>query len=200
EEQNNKLFDAEREKGLSEYLEEQDRWEQLRDRGVQEYKKQQKMESPREGSPEYQQYVDKKEYDDAIYERSRRIHVKVRNQVVGNTSQNISKLESEELGLYSDRPRYDLRKRSTNKWVAGNGAFKGSSSSSGNNIIPPAQDFPVNNDFPPAPPPFEPADESQFTPAPTYDSNNGGVPYDPSQAAPEVNIPPPPPPPPDFDF
>lgn len=201
EENNNKVYDREREKGLADFLEEQERWDLLRDRGLSEYRKQKRLSTPREGSAEHLEYLEQKESDDARYERFRNIHVKTRQQVGLKSDETIAQLESQELGLLNLRPRYELRKRSLNKWIATGSTFKGSGSST-STFVPtsPANDFTPVSDFPAAPPPFEPLpEEPQFAPVPVYDSNNGGIPYDTGMGG-EINIPPPPPPPPDFDF
>ena len=201
---NNKIYDRERERGLAEYLEEQERWDLLRDRGLQEYRIQKKLLSPKEGSADHLEYLEEKESDLARYERSRKIHVRTRQQVGQKVDQTITFLESQELGLNNSRPRFDLRKRSQNKWTGTNSPFRGSSPSTSFVPSSPANDFMPVNDFPAAPAPFEPVpDESQFTPPPVYDSNNGGMPTTfEGEVSPDgdINIPPPPPPPPDFDF
>lgn len=204
---NNKVFDEEREKGLAEFLEDQEKWDLLRDRGLQEFRKQKRANSsPEEGGTEYLEYLEEKESQEARYERSRQIHVRTREKVKSNLDSSLVTLESEELGLYSERPRYDLRRRSRNKWAnAGTGksggyggGSTGSPSFDSQPNIPPANDFVPAPEFPPAPPAFDAGDGMDFTPAPTFDPNTG-MPLD-GGVQPEINIPPPPPAPTEFDF
>ncbi|MCC2677699.1 MAG: hypothetical protein K0R29_275 [Pseudobdellovibrio sp.] len=203
---NNKVFDEEREKGLAEFLEDQEKWDLLRDRGLQEYRRQKRsVGSPQEGGPEYLEYLEEKESQEARYERSRQIHVRTREKVLSSQDSTVSLLEAEELGLYTARPRYDLRKRSRNKWANASGSgrsggYSGGSSGSSSfdqSNIPPANDFVPAPEFPPAPPAFDAGDGMDFAPAPTFDPNTG-MPVD-ATPQPEINIPPPPPPT-EFDF
>lgn len=199
---NNEIFDEEREKGLAEFLEDQEKWDLLRDRGLQEYRKQKRADgSPREGGTEYLEYLEEKESQEARYERSRQIHVLTRKRVEGTIDATVPLLEAEELGVLSARPRYDLRKRSRNKWAnssgKSSGGYIGGSSPAPSFDPPPANDFVPAPEFPPAPPPFEAGDGVDFNPAPTFDPNTG-MPLDQGQQ-PEISIPPPPPPT-EFDF
>lgn len=201
----NKVFDEEREKALGEFLEDQEKWDLLRERGLRDYKKEKKLRTPGLKSAEYLEYLDEKESEAAIYERNRRIQVNVRDQVQGLIkSQKVGNLELEELGLANKRPRYSLRDRANNKWVSagGRGGSSGFSGASigGNSYTPPAppptSDFAPAVDFPTPPPAFETFDEVQpATPPPVFDSSQGITPFD----GQDMNIPPPPPPP-DFDF
>lgn len=204
--QNNKVYDDERERGLAEFLEDQEKWDLLRERGLQEYRKNKKIGPPKEGSPEYLEYLEEKESLEARYERNRKIQVKTREQVSKQTLQDISNLESDALGLPSHRPRYDLRKRSQNKWAkkgnpsSGGGFGSGSFGGSGgipfdNQPVMPTNEFIPSPEFPPAPAPFEVPDENQYIPPPAFDPSTG-MPYDSG----DISIPPPPPPPTDFDF
>lgn len=202
----NKVFDEEREKALGEFLEDQEKWDLLRERGLREYQKEKKLRTPGVRSSEYLEYLDEKESEQAIYERNRRIQVNVRQQVQKQIKDdNIGNLELQELGLAGARPRYSLRNRSNNKWVnASNKAGLGGSSSGisiGGGYQPPApppsSDFAPAVDFPAAPPPFESFEEVQpATPPPVFDSSQGITPFDGS----DMNNIPAPPPPPDFDF
>lgn len=204
---NNRIFDDEREKALSEFLEEQEKWDLYRDRGLREYRSEKRKDSsPRVGGPEHNVYLEEKESEDARYERSRRMHVETKKKFAPKTeAESITRLESEELGLYSERPRYDLRRRSLNKWV--NSGLKTGGSSGGNSAtfqppLPPPADFIPSPEFPAAPAPYEGFDESAQAPLPppVFDSNNGGMTDGFMNPGGELNIPPPPPPPPDFDF
>lgn len=195
--ENNKVFENEREKGLGEFFEDQEKWDLIRERGLRDYLKQKRVQKSYEGSPEHQQYL--KETAEALnqYEKGRSIYVTTRNKIRSQQTQEIAQLEKEEFQLKLNRPRYDLQKRNRNKWVTASGSKMGggSSSSSGgyqnsniqNNYPPPTQDYsnaPSNEGFDTMPPP------------PVYDN----VPYDPSFGGDMSIPPPPPPPPPDYDF
>lgn len=209
----NRIYETEREKGLAEHLEEQERWDMLRERGLRDYRREKLADaSPEEGGPEYREYLKEKQASARVYERSRENYVSARNRILAGSRSLISKLEEQEYDLDAGRPRYDIRKRSRNKWVSsGSGRGGGSSSAgmSGGGYVPPpapdmqepaqpVADFPPLPDFPPAPAPYE-GYEDMPVPPPVYDGTAGGVPFD-QNYAPEVAIPPPPPPPPDFDF
>ena len=201
---NNKIFDEEREKGLSEYLEEQERWDLIRERGLREYRAQKRQETPQEGSFEHNQYLEELESQLARYEKSRMTHVATKMKFMNPSMQNTYDLmEAEELGLKSQRPRYNISLRSKNKWInAGKttGISTGGSSSGFQPTTPPPVDFSPTPEFPPAPAPYEGSEEAQAPlPPPIFDSNNGGM-TDFGSPSPDMTIPPPPPPPPDFDF
>lgn len=205
---NNKVYDDERERGLAEFLEDQEKWDLVRERGLQEYRKQKKVGSPTESGPEYLEFLEEKESQEARYERSRKIQVQTRVEVSSeNSSQEIANLESDALGLLVKRPRYDVRKRSFNRWAKKNGTvgssgsgyngggFGGSGQTFDNQPSIPTNEFIPTPEFPPAPAPFEVPDENQYVPPPSFDPSTG-MPYDGG----DVSIPPPPPPPTDFDF
>lgn len=218
---NNKIYEDEREKGLSEYLEEQERWDLLRERGLREYAREKKVEaSPVEGGPEYREYLKEEKAQQQNYEKSRREYVSVRNRIIEGQRSALARLEAREYELQSDRPRYDFAKRSKNKWVntstaggRGGGGFSGGSAPAiGGTVdfnqpempdaVPAApNDFPPLPDFPTAEVPYDGGNYEELpVPPPVYDGTAGGVPsYDPA-FGPEMTIPPPPPPPPDFDF
>jgi hypothetical protein len=197
----NKVFDEEREKALGEFLEEQEKWDLLRERGLRDYKKEKKLRTPGIKSAEFLEYLDDKESQEAIYERNRKIQVNVRDQVQGLIkSQKVGNLELEELGLANMRPRFSLRNRANNKWVSSGGLGGSSGVSIGGGYVPPApppaSDFAPAVDFPAPPPAFETFDEVQpATPPQVFDSSQGITPFE----GQDFNIPPPPPPP-DFDF
>lgn len=216
----NEIFDQEREKALGEYLEEQERWELGRERGLSDHLKQKKAEDISENSPEYRAYLKEVSLQEKEYEKSRSRHLRTLQKLTLQSQQEIEKLESRELQLYSLRPRYDLRKRLNNKWAKTAGRSRPGSSPGiiptppvENELSPGFQDvpqLPVNTDLPPmvdfpaAPQPFEGYDESQIPPQ-VYDGNlNNPQPYDPSFGGVDYSnpgmIPPPPPPPPEFDF
>ena len=183
----NQVFDDEREKALGAFLEDQEKWDLVRERGLREYKKEKKLRSPGVKSAEYLEYLDDKESEAAIYERNRKIQVNVRNQVQKQIKDdNIGSLELQELGLAGGRPRYSLRDRSNKKWVSAGGRT-GFGGSSGTSIgggyqppaPPPASDFAPAVDFPAAPPAFESFEEIQpASPPPIFDSSTGITPFD----------------------
>ena len=196
---NNKIFENEREKGLGEFFEDQEKWDLIRERGLQEYLKQKQIKKPMEGTPEHQQYLKESAEAERQYEKGRKTYVATRNKIQKEQTKTIAQLEDEELQLKINRPRYDLLKRSRNKWVSTTSSKPGSgsaSSSSGyqggsnqSNFPPPAQDYPAT-------PGGEDGFNNELPPAPVYDN----VPYDPSFSGDMSLPPPPPPPPPDYDF
>lgn len=201
--QNNKIFNREREKGLAEYLEEQESFDLIRERGVRDYKREKRVSSMDENSLAYKQYLKEIRSADKDYEESRRVYAKTRDKFKNKTSLNSAKIEFEELGLNSELPRFELSKRSKNKWVSGISAGRGTvgipSGGGYQAPAPPPIDYSPVQEFPPAPPAYEGFDE--IPPAPPMYDNSGGIPYDPSFGAESsLPIPPPPPPPPDFDF
>lgn len=202
--ENDRIFANEREKGLGEHLEDQEKWDLIRERGLREYAKQKRPVSGMdEASDEYK--IDQKEKQKAAarYETSRETHVRTRNKIHSQIPKSLSALEEEELQIFVKRPRFDIRKKRINKWAAGSGKSGPPVSTPGfQNMAPP----PAINDFVPPPPPDFPAAPAPYEgfeelpPPPMYDSNmNTGVPYDPSFGG-EMAIPPPPPPPPDYNF
>lgn len=216
---NNKIYEDEREKGLAEFLEEQERWDLLRERGLRQYKTEKRASAtPTDEGPEYQQYLKVERAQQNRYEESRREYVGVRNRIMDGQKATLATLEAREYDLQSNRPRYEFARRSRNKWVtAGSGGrsgggFSGGSSPIGGTVdfsqpqLPdnapavPAGDFPPLPDFPATAGPYEGGYEELPVPPPVYDGTAGGIPaYDPA-FGPEMAIPPPPPPPPDFDF
>lgn len=218
---NNQIHDSEREKALAEFLEEQERWELLRERGLTDYLKQKKVEALTENSPEFRAYQKELELQEKEYEKSRQRHLRTMRAINNSHQQELQKLESQELQLYSDRPRFDLRKRLNNKWAKTSSSTRPGQSTGfvpptppvENEINPGFQDvpqLPINTDLPPmvdfpsAPQPYEVYDEGQIPPQ-VYDGNvNNPQPYDPSFGGVDYSnpglIPPPPPPPPEFDF
>lgn len=200
---NNRIFENEREKGLGEFLEEQEKWDLIRERGLREYKKQKSPVALDERSEAYKKDLAEKAAVQKNYEKSRDALVRTRNKIRAQQPQFLAHLEAEELQIFIDRPRYDVRKKRKNKWISSVGK-PGSSGGQGfqNTAAPP----PINDFVPPPPPPDFPAAPAPYEgfeelpPPPVYDSNmNTGVPYDPSFGG-EMAIPPPPPPPPDYNF
>lgn len=203
--ENNRIFANEREKGLGEYLEEQEKWDLIRERGLRDYIKQKTpLADMDENSDEYKEDQKEKQRAEERYEKGRETHVRTRNKIHSQIPKNLTALEAEELQIFVDRPRYDVRKKRQNKWAGKSGGSGSTAAAPGfqNTAPPPAiNDFvppPPAPDFPAAPAPYEGFEE--LPPPPMYDSNmNTSVPYDPSFGG-EMSIPPPPPPPPDYNF
>lgn len=204
---NNKIFENEREKGLGDFLEDQEKWDLIRERGLREYLRLKYRESAEGKSEAYKRDLKEKTELLKEYENSRKKHVKARDKVRSQQTRTLSELEADELKIYSDRPRFDSARRGKGKWTAGAFSKHSSGSASGSAGIgggfqppAPANDFPPPQppDFPPAPAPYEGFED--IPPPPIYDNTmNTGIPYDPSFGG-GLSIPPPPPPPPDFDF
>lgn len=195
----NNVFEREREKGLSMFLEEQEKFDIAREKGKDAYKASKQKRTMDESSPEYYADLREKDKQQIAREKSREIHVQTRDRIVSQYSHEGSILsEEQEFNLNQNRPRYDLRKRGSNKW-SGSGKSGGSSSSSSGGFgsaldvpPPPPQDYipqPIDNFEEIPPPPPIPYDESMHVPS--FDSGFG-----------EAPLPPPPPPPPEggWDF
>ncbi len=203
EKKNNKIYEEERERSLGTYLEDQEKWDLAREKGLAEYRKQKKTLSPAEDGPEYRE--DQRERKKALEkaEKSRETQVRTRNQILNQNPGVVAHLEDEELGLLELRPRYELRFRGKNKWNRNSGAA-GSRSSGGGSTYTPPNDLdsgfpPPPLDYTPAPPPMDSYEEVPPPPPPPgYDYGAGaGMPYDSGYG----DVPPPPPPPPmDYDF
>lgn len=195
----NKIFNKEREKGLSIYLEEQEKWEYLREKGIPEQKKErlsQRMMD--EDSPEYRADFLKQKKHQEMMEVSRKKYVQTRD-VFKTKLQDSDRVlsEEQELGLISEdsRPRYAVEKRARNKWLAQsskNGTSGSSSSSAGssggytpppNDYVPPPPDFssfPADSfeDLPPPPMPMPYEGNTGYNPNPEYFNDgfgNGGA-------------------------
>ena len=203
---NNRIFDLEREKAVSEYLEEQEVWELIRERGLKEYRKLKKSSSFRDGGPEQREHNKEVLKQEKEYDQNRQSYVNAKNKVMRSSAYTYAQLEGQEYAdLNSKRPRYDLRKRKKNKYVGSTKPNTGSSSGVSYNPDNYAPSAPAASDFPPPPPPpdfpqvpapYEGYDDSI---PPAYDGSAvNGVPYDPTFGG--EMIPPPPPPPPDYDF
>ncbi len=202
-----KKTEKEQNKGLALWIEEQEQWDSTREKSVFEYKKN-KRPTPQEFSKEYYADLAEKERGQRVVEEGRKQHIQIKKNIIAQYQPKDVVSEEEELAIFNQRPRYDLRKRGRNKWTksgAGIGGGQSGASSGGYNSggfqgggdsfdfpPPPPADFgnvPQDNfdDFPPPPPPT-----SDFGNAPgMYDSGFGDAP-----------IPPPPPPPPEggWDF
>lgn len=196
------VFNREREKGLSLFLEEQEKFDLEREKGLALHKKS-KMKPLDESSPEYFADLKIKKEQSLWLETARKNHVKTRDQVIGLYSEGEQVSEMEELDLYNNRPRYDLRKRHNNKWVKSSSKSTGGSSSSGGSSFGSGAPVPENpTDFPApidyAPQPIENFDEIPPPPPPIpYDQNPGF-----ESGFGDAPVPPPPPPMPEggWDF
>lgn len=129
-----KTFEQEREKGLSLFLEEQEKWDQTREKGLKEQRaSRSKAREMDEGSPEYLQDLKEKKKYEADLEVARKKQIATKQQVSELFKNKVNVSEEEELGVYNDRPRYALRARGSNKWTAkgkANSGFGGGSSGS----------------------------------------------------------------------
>lgn len=198
----NKIYDQEREKGLALFLEEEERWNRLRDKESRGHAKTRPAPQD-EFSPEYKADLKEKEAAEKQRELDRGRHVRTKSNLFIEFEDKIPQSEEKELGIAQERPRYELRKRAKNKWVnsgktlqGGGGGSSGSSPFDSPSISSPSPgDFvapPMDTNFediPPPPPPI-PYDNFDQSGAGGFDSGFGDVP------------PPPPPPPndPSWDF
>lgn len=171
----NAQLDKTREAGQLAHDEEYAKWEAEREKAIAEHRKRVIVQSPQEGGPEYKEYQRQKEIEKAEYEAAQKEFAK---NVVKYDRKVLNSIlpEEKELGLYSDRPRYDYKKRcslgfSGKQCKPGAMASSGGSSSSGGgSFFPPPPTFddfggndsgyiPAPNlgegdaDFPPPPPP-----------------------------------------------
>ncbi|AZZ36688.1 hypothetical protein CIK05_07765 [Bdellovibrio sp. qaytius] len=212
-EEEKKLSEKEQNKGLALWLEEQEQWDQAREKAVSEVKKNRprarkaivdSQGQAQEVSKEYYDDLEEKQKALRVVEDGRKQHVQIKKEIIAQYAPTDVTSEEQELNIYTKRPRYDLRKRGRNKWsksgAAGNpggpsGAVNNGGFQNDNFDFPPPpppadyNSVPQDNfdDFPPPPPPVQ-----DFGNAPgTYDSGFGDAP-----------IPPPPPPPPEggWDF
>ncbi len=151
-----KIYDNEREKELALFLEQQEKWELVRERGLTEYRNRKQDKAPADDGPEFKADLQEKIKDQKKMEVARRTVVQTRQKVNLQASPTAVGDELEELNLNQKRPRFDTRKRRKNKWVKGSsgGSASGSGSSGGGGFAPPPaafDDFPNQPDFMPAP-------------------------------------------------
>ncbi len=173
-----KIFSSEREKGLGSFLEEQEKWDLQREKGLREQRKLKRTKNLDEDSPEYRADLKQKENEKNKMETARRLMVRTRDQVIVAKPSTLDAEEMEELGLLQNRPRFDLRKRGKNKWVKGQSASGAGKPSSGGSTAPPQafDDFPVQPDYMPAPAPIDGFEEIPPPPPPVnYDGVPNGV-------------------------
>ena len=200
-----KIFSTEREKGLAGFLEEQERWDLVRERGLAEHRKQKKTSSPQEGGPEYRDDVHLKKIESQKMDEARLLVVKTREQIAMKASPTAAADEMEELGLVPVRPRFDYRKRASNKWVkkvpGETAPGKSSPGAGGFSPPPPAfDDYPIQNDYLPANNPIDGFEEIPPPPPPIdFEGAAAGI-YNGNIDTGFGEVPPPPPPPPPYNF
>lgn len=203
-----KRVEKEQNKGLSLWLEEQEQWDSAREKAVNEHKKTRKPQLPgiidsqgvaQDVSKEYYDDVEVKQRAQRVVEEGRKQHIAIKKSIIAQYSPQDVISEEEELGIFNQRPRYDLRKRGRNKWMqkGGSSLGGGSSGSSGGGYMPPPPD---TFDFPPPPPgdfntmPQDSFEDFPPPPPPPGDFGNAPGMYDSGFG--DAPIPPPPPPPP----
>jgi hypothetical protein len=195
----NKMFDAEREEGYTEYLEDLEKDLLRQHRALAEFKKKRRLEVPLEETKYYQQYLNSKKEEQDEYDESLEGYLKEQKKW-GSEKFKRPFSEEFELDIVSDRPRYEIKKRALyggkpkyEKKSAASGAPGMSSGAKSSNsggsgksegsvpppLPPPGEPF--YEDIPPPPPPPPMPMEGM------EDFGNDGF------------IPPPPPPPPMFD-
>ena len=207
-----KTFEREREKGLALFLEEQEKWDVTRDKGLKEQRANRlKTREMDESSPEYMQDQKAKKKYQAELEINRQKQIATKQQVFELFKNKVKVSEEEELSVYNDRPRFALRTRGSNKWSAkakaGSGSGFSSGSSSGSNS--PGATFDSNNgssapfDYPPVPnQDYIPSDNFEDLPPPPpmmpyegYGAPGSAQPpnFEGGDYPPPVGYPPPPP-------
>lgn len=180
-------YDLSREKGEVAYYEELEKWERERIAAAQEYQKRKVSQSPKEGGPEWLKDREEKKAFEMELEKARKAHVAAKDSFDRRNYKNLPS-ESEELGLISERPRYDYRRRASfgatprfgSEASGGGSSSRGSfgGSSGGGSSFPPPPRF---DDFGDG--------DTGFVPAPNLGEYDSGGDFPP---------PPPPPPPPPF--
>lgn len=204
-------FEEARQRGERAYLEEEEQWENQKNRDLDEYKKSKKKIEMNEDGPEAKADAAAKKALAKTYEEDKQAYnaEKSKQEKLARESLNLPS-EAQELGLDENRPRYDYRKRASfgaqqkfgksastgggsSSSSGGSSSYGGGSSSPGNFPPPPTfDDFgdgggyvpaPMPEDFGDVPPPPPP-------PPPPYDDFGG--------FGGGVDFPPPPPPPPPF--
>ena len=196
-----KIYDQERDKGLALFLEEEERWNRLREKESRDHANT-RAKPMDEFGPEYNEDIREKNQFEKQRELDRVRHVRTKKKLYLEFEDKIPQSEERELGIAEHRPRYELRKRARNKWVNAGKVLGGSGSSGGGSPFdgpsipqPSPGDFvapPMDNSFediPPPPPPI-PYDNFDNSNAGGFDSGFG-------------DMPPPPPPPsndPSWDF
>ena len=199
-----KKLDQLRESGEQEFLENEARWADQKNRQLLDYKKSKKnAEIKEDGAEAKADAASKKDYVDQ-YEKERVLFIKERVKRK-SFSREALKLPSEqkELGLAEERPRYDYRKRvlygANPKWgrkPPGSSVDSFSPSSGGTSFPPPPtfDDFGGDTGYVPAPNMSDDMGDMVPPPPPPMpmgtDFSNGGF----NEMSPEFAPPPPPPP------
>ncbi|HWU42944.1 MAG TPA: hypothetical protein VN132_05880, partial [Bdellovibrio sp.] len=145
----NKQFDKARQQGERGFLEEAERWENQRERDLEQEKHRKKEAEMTEESPEARADAAEKKQTNLVYEENRKNYLKNKSKEE-ELSREDKKLPSEaqELGLNIERPRYEYRKRAqfggkSPSEKTASASRTGKSSSGGGNFPPP----PTFDDF-----------------------------------------------------
>lgn len=202
------IFEREREKGLSIYIEDQERWDYLREQGVEDVRRQRRLDKKiDESSPEFLADEKLKMKRELEQDQAREQYVNAKRALISRTNDNSGLDEATELELHSNRPRYAKENRNKNKWLSAKTASSKNTPSSGTSgynaggydagYVPPAPgeynppppDFSAYpsdgfEDLPPPPPPLPYDDFGNPQVAPHFNDN-----FD---SNPNINYPPPP--------
>lgn len=205
----NAQFDKARLQGERAYFEEEEQWENQKNRELSEYKKNKKQVAMSEDGPEAKaDEAEKKRYELAQAEAKKQyILEKGPDEQIDRQALHLPS-EARELGIEGEGPRYDYRKRALygarpryGKASPSYGSSSGSSSPSFSGS---------SSNFPP-PPTFDDFGEGGYVPAPNMPDDFGDVPPPPPPPPPAFgddfggfgggtsDFPPPPPPPPSFE-
>lgn len=184
--QEGEIFDREREKGLSLYLEEEEQWNLQRLQAFEEHKRTKNDRAELRGLEAYHLHL--KEKSEQLEEEQALLadHLRQRRAGPQGTPSDLS--ENEELDLIAKRPRFDISRRvlygakpkgkekdkdktkkASDKFGSGaSGRISDSPETSPGYSPPPSMPEPDFNDFPPPPPPpsMAPYDEGDFPPPP----------------------------------
>lgn len=183
----NRRYDKTRDRGEISYLEEVEKWERKRIAAIEEHKRQKKIQSPKEGGPEWQADQKVKRQQELDLAKARQQYVVSRDNFDRSKYKGLP-TEAQELDLVGpQRPRYELKKRATFgaplkfgiRGSGGGSSAGGSFSGSSGGSFPPPPTF---DDFGDG--------DSGYVPAPNLGEYDSGGDFPP---------PPPPPPPPFTD-
>lgn len=181
----NVQYDKAREQGERAFLEEEEQWENKKQRALEDHKKISKQRVMDEDGPEAQEDAAQKKKVAEKYEKEKELYAENRKKKKSFDRQALGlPTELQELGLDQERPRYDYRKRASfgatprfgknlpsSSGSSGGGSFGGGGGGGSPSNFPPPPNF---DDFP----------DGGYLPAPTLNDDYMG------------DIPPPPPPPP----
>lgn len=202
---NQERFDEARLKGERAYFEEEEQWENQKNRTLEGYKKTKKQAVVHDDGPEAKADAAAKIEYAKKYEEDRRAYAKKRSRqdVVVHEDLNLP-TEAQELGLNEERPRYDYRKRAMFGGQPKYGKVTGGSSSSAGGGSGRGSISPGGTSFPP-PPTFDDfgGADGGYVPAPSMPDDFGDIPPPPPPPMPMgddfggegMDFPPPPPPP-----